>query len=221
MANSWRAIVLMMFTFMLAKLNSVFFACTIGSGSFFFFPHWWEYLKKQKNAIGQCVPVINFPHDILLIGLAVLDMLLRLAGFVAVISIMVAGAQLVLSEGNVEKATSSRNRLINSLIGLAVAVTATALVAMIGNVAGGSTTASGLPKVSASNSTITSFLNIGFAVVGALTFLFIVIAGLRIILSGDNPTKVAEARRQIIYAAAGLLLIALASAIVNFVLKGL
>lgn len=210
-----------MLTFLLAKLDLLFFAapgdpCTLHHKTFFFFPSWWKYLKGQKDPIGICAPHVNFPGDFWLIGLAVLDMLLRLAGFVAVLSIILAGAQLVTAEGNPEKATNARNRLINSLIGLAIAVSAIAFVAFVGAHVGGGGT--GLPHTATNQATIQSLLNIVFAILGALAFLFIVLAGFRFITSGDNPQKVAEARRQIIYAGLGLVIIALAATIVNFVL---
>lgn len=75
-----------------------------------------------------------------------------------------------------------------------------------------------LPHSTANQGTITTVLNIIFVVVGALAFLMIVIAGLRYILSGGEPTKVAESKRMIVYAAIGILVVASAAAIVNFVL---
>lgn len=75
-----------------------------------------------------------------------------------------------------------------------------------------------LPHAAANQQTITNVLNIVFVIVGALAFLMIVIAGFRYVLSGGESTKVAEARKMIIYAAVGLLVVALAAAIVNFVL---
>jgi hypothetical protein len=69
--------------------------------------------------------------------LAVLDMLLRIGGFAAVISIIIAGVQYIMSTGSPEKGTSARKRLTNSLIGLAIILIATGLVSFIGNSIGG------------------------------------------------------------------------------------
>jgi hypothetical protein len=117
-------------------LQHLYFAATSCSHQFFFLPNWWKYLSDQPTP-PNCDINLTFPVDLWLIVLAILDMLLRIAGFVAVISIIVAGAQLILSEGNPEKATSARNRLINSLIGLAIAASAAAVVALIGTSVGG------------------------------------------------------------------------------------
>jgi uncharacterized membrane protein YccC len=117
-------------------LHQLYFAATSCSHPFFFFPNWWKYISDQPSP-PNCDINLVFPVDLWLIGLAILDILLRLAGFLAVISIIIAGAELIISEGNPEKATAARNRLINSLIGLAIAAGAAAVVAFIGTSVGG------------------------------------------------------------------------------------
>ena len=72
-----------------------------------------------------------------------------------------------------------------------------------------------LPKTSADN--FTKILNIVFAVMGAVALLMLVIAGLRYTISQGDPTKVADSKRMIIYTLVGLVVIALAATIVNFV----
>lgn len=121
-----------------------FAACTtikdVNAGPFFFLPPWWQYLPEgsvELDALGQCVPTFIFPDHLLPIGLAVLDMLLRVAGFLAVISIIVSGLMYILASGNPEKAASARGRIYNSFIGLAIALTATAIVTFLGRSLGG------------------------------------------------------------------------------------
>lgn len=111
--------------------------CT-ANNFFFFLPPWYKYLaltnppKLDPNSCSISDAFV-FPADIWLIGLAVLDMLLRLAGFVAVIVIIIAGVSYILAGGSPEKAASARKRIYNALIGLAIALVATAFVAFIGN----------------------------------------------------------------------------------------
>ena len=108
----------------LAKLNE---------NTFFFLPHWWQYISTFKvDALNQCMPYMTFPTSVFPVGLAVLDMLLRIAGFVAVIGIMISGISYIFAQGNPEKAASARKSLYNALIGLGVAFTATLVVAFIG-----------------------------------------------------------------------------------------
>jgi hypothetical protein len=108
-------------------------ACTPDSGSFFFLPHWWEYLPTKIDNIGNCSPVFVPPGDIWAVALALVDMLLRIGGFVAVISIIVAGVQYITSGGTPDNATKARKRLTNSLIGLAIVFIASLVVSYIGN----------------------------------------------------------------------------------------
>jgi len=108
-------------------------ACTPKGGAFFFLPHWWEYLNTKVDNIGQCAPVFNFPNDILAVGLAIIDMLLRLAGLAAVISIIIAGIGYIAAAGSADKITASRKRIQNALIGLAIVLVASAVVSFIGN----------------------------------------------------------------------------------------
>lgn len=113
-----------------AVLIKFVFAQACGKGTFFFFlPTWYKYLDFKND----CSVILDFPGDIWLVGLAVLEMLLRLAGFVAVIMIIIAGVSYIFASGNPEKAASARKRIYNALIGLIIALVATSFVAFIGN----------------------------------------------------------------------------------------
>ncbi|MGH7156732.1 MAG: pilin [Candidatus Saccharimonadales bacterium] len=136
----------MMGTWLIAGLNLPAFwlagygaNCTLPQHSLFFLPPWWEYIPTKIDTVTkQCVVAFNFPGDIWSVALAVLDMLLRIGGFVAVISIIIAGLQYITSMGNSEDNVNARKRLTNSLIGLAIVLIASGVVAFIGNQFGGS-----------------------------------------------------------------------------------
>lgn len=109
-------------------------SCRVPEKQFLIFPPWWEYMTSFKlDTLGQCVPDPRFPDSILPISLAVLDMLLRLGGFVAVAMVILSGIQYILAQGNSEKSASARRTLYNALIGLGIAFTATLIVAFAGN----------------------------------------------------------------------------------------
>lgn len=76
----------------------------------------------------------------------------------------------------------------------------------------------GLPTTNAGTNQIQDVLRIAFAVLGALSVLFIVIAGLRMITAQGNPQEVSKAKGTIVYALVGLLVALLAEAFVAFVL---
>ena len=122
-----------MFSLMLSLKSHFFFACTVGDNPFFGFPHWWKYLNTQTDPTGKCVPAFNFPSDTWAVGLAVIDMLLHLAGIVAVVSIIIAGVSYITAAGAADKITSARKRIVNSLLGLAIVLVASAVVSFIGN----------------------------------------------------------------------------------------
>jgi hypothetical protein len=113
-------------------IHLFFAAADCNKDTAIFLPHWWEYLKTSQDALGQCAVDFNFPTDLLGVGLAVLDILLRIVGFVAVISIIIAGTQHLFTGGNPEKAASARKRLFASIMGLLIALLATAVVTFLG-----------------------------------------------------------------------------------------
>jgi len=78
-----------------------------------------------------------------------------------------------------------------------------------------------LPKVAAGQSQITAVLQIVFGVAGALSLLFVILAGLSFITSQGDPQAVARARSTIIYALIGLIIAISAEVIVTFVLNSL
>jgi len=106
--------------------------CDLAHQTFFFLPPWWEYLSGQYDPLLKCSPNFAFPNDIFPVGLAILDMLLRLAGFAAVMGIIISGIQYITAVGSPEKITNARKHWINAFTGLAIALVATAAVSFIG-----------------------------------------------------------------------------------------
>lgn len=75
-----------------------------------------------------------------------------------------------------------------------------------------------VPHACANDVTVRIIFLYAFAIIGALAFLFMVIAGARYALSKGEPDNVQKAKNELKYSAIGLILAALAAAIVNFVL---
>ncbi len=121
-----------------SKIIPAFFAQAIPTCDdkplFFIFPPWYKYLDFEDDPAGGC-RVIDFmvPDDFLGIGLAIVDMLLRLAGLAAVVVVIIAGVGYITAQGNPEKAASARRRIYQAFIGLAIVFVAAALVSFIGN----------------------------------------------------------------------------------------
>jgi len=106
--------------------------CT-GSGASFLtvFPTWYEYL--DVSAPPECeVQSFEFPDDVWKVILALVAILLRIAGLVAVVYTIYGGFKFVLSKGNPSEAAKARQTIIDALIGVAIASVATVLVAFLG-----------------------------------------------------------------------------------------
>lgn len=74
-----------------------------------------------------------------------------------------------------------------------------------------------LPKTNANS--FGTILNYVLAIFGAVAVIMVVYSGIQLIISQGNSEKVAQARRGVIYAVVGLLVIGFAQVIVLFVFK--
>ncbi|HEY4963500.1 MAG TPA: hypothetical protein VIH90_02280 [Candidatus Saccharimonadales bacterium] len=77
----------------------------------------------------------------------------------------------------------------------------------------------GLPQITGGSTELQAILQITFGIVAAISVLFVVIGGLRFVLSAGNPENVAKARETILYALLGLIVSLVAEGIVVFVIK--
>ena len=73
------------------------------------------------------------PNDFWLIGLGIVDILLRVAGLVAVAFVVYGGFMYMTSQGEPDKTSKAKNTLLNSLIGLTIAIMATVIVSFVGS----------------------------------------------------------------------------------------
>lgn len=115
--------------------------------SFFGIPTWYKYLKvgsppgceviftTGSNGTSPTAP--EFFGTFVLITLAIVDILLRIGGLVAVIFVIYGGIQYVTSQGEPDRTAKARGTIINALIGMAICVIAVALVSFVGNRIGG------------------------------------------------------------------------------------
>lgn len=106
-----------------------------GSKKFFGLPHWYEYLAGHEDAFKKCVPTFdwNHPESLWGIGLALIDILLRVVALVAVGFIIYAGFQYMTSNGEPERTKNAKDTILNALIGLVVAIIASTIVSFVGN----------------------------------------------------------------------------------------
>ncbi len=184
-------------------------------------PPWYKYLGGEEIA-GRCSVVMDFPSDTGKILLAVVEILLRIGGLVAIGFVIYGGFRFILSTGEPDKAKDARQTIINSLIGLVIALLATVIVNLIGNnliIPDRPIDTSGiiLPQTSFTNNSVQAALNIVFGVAGGIALLIITLAGMRYVLSRGDPQATATAKNTIIYALIGLFVTITAYGIVTFV----
>jgi hypothetical protein len=114
------------------------------STSFFGFPTWYEYLtlgpypdcsvqinEKVVSANGKTVNQGLQLTDIWLIVLAIIDILMTLAGVLAVVYVIVGGFKLVTSQAAPDKIANAKQTITYALVGLVIAVVASQIVGFI------------------------------------------------------------------------------------------
>jgi hypothetical protein len=123
-----------------------FFAdgCNAGA-NFFGIPTWYKYLVSTGR-----MKTVTDPHsgiiscdldgglkwaegDLVLIFLGVLDICLRIAALVAVGYVIYGGISYITSEGSPDATKNAQSTIINALVGLIIAILATAIVSFVGN----------------------------------------------------------------------------------------
>ena len=76
-----------------------------------------------------------------------------------------------------------------------------------------------VPKATVDDTSVATVLEVMFSVMGIISMLIIVIAGMLFSLSRGNPEKAGKARNAVIYAAVGLVIAMSAFAIVRLVVR--
>ena len=109
------------------------------------FPTWYEYLdvgpktNEAGKVIDECAIIgpeesgeFSFTKALPRIGLAITEILLRVAGIVTVAFVMVGGFKYMTSQGEPDGLKKAQGTVINALIGLAISVLAVTIVSFIG-----------------------------------------------------------------------------------------
>jgi hypothetical protein len=77
---------------------------------------------------------------------------------------------------------------------------------------------SSLPEIGANESSLETLLMIVFGTITAVAVVVLVVQGIRFVLSQGEPEKTAQARKGVIYAAVGLVVVFMADVAVAFML---
>jgi hypothetical protein len=137
-----------MVTFIIARFYLLFAAssgCDKSNSFLGILPKWYKYLPYDYDPVTSKCEIkavlreqggINL-DPLLPVGLAVLEMILRIAGLVAVIYVIYGAFKYITSQGEPDNTKNARETIINALIGAAIVVIASSVVAFIGNRIGG------------------------------------------------------------------------------------
>lgn len=107
-----------------------------GTSSFLGLPYWYSYLPGTWQSVGSklvCNPSLTHLSDIWLVVAAVIEILLRLAGIIAFVMIIIGGIRFIVSQGNPQQTKAARESMINAAIGLLIVTTAAFIVTFIAN----------------------------------------------------------------------------------------
>ncbi len=139
-----------MFAMLMTPLLQTFAATGCTKPTFLGLVPWYQYLNLAKDAVGRC-SVTNFNavkdasgnlvqngvigghSPFLLIALAIIDDLIRVAALVAVGYVIYGGIQYVTSQGSPDATKKAQQTIINALVGVVIAILAAAMVAFVGN----------------------------------------------------------------------------------------
>lgn len=109
-------------------------ACTPSGSGFLGFPTWYAYLPGETDALtGKCIPKIDSFADFWAIGLALVDILLRVGGLVAVVYVIYGGFLYMTSQGEPDKTSQAKNTIMNAVIGVIIVIIAIVAVNFIGD----------------------------------------------------------------------------------------
>lgn len=112
------------------------FAASCSGGGFFGFPTWYKYLEGMTsivkgpngNDVTICTPQVAALGDIWLIVAAVIEILVRLAALIALGFVIWGGIKYIVSRGEPNSIAQAKQIIIDGIIGLVIAIAATALI---------------------------------------------------------------------------------------------
>lgn len=111
-------------------------------------PTWYEYFGSDYGVVPSNPSNTSIPptcgviggeitDHVVQVGLALVDILLRVGALVAVAFVMMGGYKYISSQGEPKNIEGAMATIVNASIGLGIVITATVLVAFIGNKLGG------------------------------------------------------------------------------------
>lgn len=157
-------------------------------------------VEQAKNLVGKLVDNVRF-----------------IIGAIAVVLIIVSGVKLITAGGNEEVFTKQVTALVFGIIGLFVIGLAGEIAEIFSPERGGflKDPNVAIQKSRLFNRSVEIIITFIKYIVGSVAVLFVVRSGLRLVLLGGNEEEVAKDKKNIFYGMLGLVVILIASPIVN------
>ena len=183
---------------------------------FLTFPTWYRGVATTDAKTGSCVIKAPDSKDqaglskfIWRIVLNIIEIATQLVAYIALFYVFYGGFQYLTSSGNPDQASNGRSTILNAIIGIVIATGASAIVNTLGVVTDNT---SSVPAV------IGNVLKIVYFLAGTIAVFSLVISGYKFVAGGSDPKTVEKARNTILYSVIGLILVASAFAITQFVI---
>lgn len=151
------------------------------------------------------------------IVLNVVDIVLKIIAYLAVIFIIYGGFLYLTSSGNSDATARALKSIINASVGFAIALSAIAIKNFVWDslIVPGSNDF-GIPEKDAGEILIDG-LNMAYFVAGAVAVVMIIVGGLNYVTSSGDSAKTAKAKNTILYSVVGIVVIIFAFAITTFI----
>lgn len=147
------------------------------------------------------------------VGLAIniLDMLLGIANYVAVIMVMWGGFLYLTAGSNEQQVGKGKKVITNAAIGIAIMTAASAVIGIVREVSGWFSSSVKAGFVSVANK--------AFVWAGLLAILMIIWGAVQYSTSAGDPGKIQKSKKTIINSVIGVVIVILAASIVNLVIN--
>lgn len=142
----------------------------------------------------------------------ILNQVYIIAGILAVIMIIWAGLQYILSNGDSGKTATARKNITYSLVGLVIIILAYAITNFL---------TSNITHTGSLQGVAGDITTAAFFAVGILAVIMIIVSGLRYVTSAGNAQRASSARNSLVYSLVGLVVAMVAYALVSFVVTAI
>ncbi len=193
--------------------SSVLASCS-GGQKILTFPFWYDgALDANCNPTGSESQMVNR------IILNVADIIFQSVAYISVVFVIIGGFKYMTAMGDQGMMASAKKTIVNAVTGLVIGALSSAIINLVFKTFMGSSSSSGgLPEVNLDNTAIKNGLNTAFGWAGVICVIVIIGSGLLYVTAVGDQAKITKAKKTLIGAVIGLIVVIMSFAIVNFVL---